>query len=135
VVKNITIADCEGSEEMFKVVKGMCLLARKLLQSCFGYFSLIPWYFSLADTVEGSRECIRQLDLRPLSEHDSETQDIVARVGADIRQRAAGGALTEALAFEVKVLKHSPLDESCGEGLHRDSTHEKTRAPPPTPLT
>ena len=93
------------------------------------YFGIVPWAFVLADTVAGAAACVQQVNERPLCEHDRATQDIWGRLQKDIEARAAGGEVTPALAEEVRILGHTPLDEGCGEGYHRDTSHEKIRAP------
>ena len=72
---------------------------------------------------------MEQVESRPLRDHDPLTQDIWNRLHSDIKLRADGGAVTEELAKEVKLINDTGLDESAGEGWHRSCNHEKTRAP------
>ena len=89
----------------------------------------MPWLFATADEVEGARLCVAQVEAQPLDKHDHATREIWRRHEQDIRIRAAGGACAPALLAFVAALNNIPLDESCGEGWHRDANHEKLRAP------
>ena len=126
---NLREDQVEGNTSITDSIRQMMRLARTTLDRRFRYLGLIPWLFAKADEVDEASLCWAQVEERPLSDHDPVTQDIVARLGPDIQRRAAGGELSPALALEVKILNNSPLDESCGEGFHRSTTHEKVRAP------
>eukprot|EP00959_Pyramimonas_sp_CCMP1952_P144647 3027390-Pyramimonas_sp.AAC.1 len=51
-----------------------------------------------------------------------------SKFGADIAAVAAGGACSAAWAAEVGRFRNIPLDESAGEGWHRQATYSKNRA-------
>ena len=86
-------------------------------------------FFATANTVKGALECVKQVLKRPLGDHDPKTRDFLQRVGNDLEARSRGEECTTALAKQVKVIKNSSLDETPGEGIHRGTNHEKTRAP------
>ena len=125
LAREITPAMCENDQALLTAIKAMLRCGADLFQRRCRYFSVVPWLFCQADTVDGAAACVEQVLARPLNEHDPTTQWIWGRLQADPESRAAGGDLTEALAEEVRILNHTPLDESCGEGYHRDTTREK----------
>jgi len=51
------------------------------------------------------------------------------RLGGDIQRVADGGEASPALQRLVEEMKMIPLDESAGEGYHRETNAEKVRAP------
>ena len=71
---------------------------------------------------------MRQVRSKDLAQHDPLTRDIMMRLGGDVETRAAGGDLSPALEREVFLICLCPLDESCGEGYHRGTSHELARA-------
>jgi hypothetical protein len=75
---------------------------------------------------EESAECLRQINSKPLEEHDHITIDLFNRLGADLEARAKGEPLSEAHARELRVYENMPLDESPGEGFHR-TTNQTNR--------
>jgi len=125
----LTAAMCGGDNEVKRLIKGMMDSAADSLMRRWKYFYIVPWRFSEADTVSGALECCQQVLARPIEEHDPTTRDIWARLSVDITTRSPGGPVTPALKLQVRAIKTTPLDESCGEGWHRDSNHEKCRAP------
>lgn len=120
---------CAGSRVLFLQVQPMLRLTAATLNSRFRYLGIAPWLLSTADTVEGAALCVEQIQARPLADHDPATRAFVACVGDDLERRAAGDALSDALRAEVLLLQNCPLDESCDEGMHRATNHEKVRAP------
>ena len=115
--RDLTPANTEGSNLVCILIKEM--LARKVgaLDTRFGYFKKLPWYFAHADEIDGAQEVMRQVRARPLEDHDSLTQMIMRRVGGDIERRAHGEEASLVLIEEVKRTNDSPLNESLGEGL------------------
>jgi len=126
---NLTMQACEESRTIFRTVQSMLRLAAATIRTRFRYLGMVPWLLSTADTQAGAKECVAQIDARPLADHDPVTRDFVARWGDDLRARANGGALSGPLADAVKALRNCPLDESCGGCVHRATNHEKVRAP------
>ena len=125
---DMTPALCEGSQSLCEVVQAMLRTAADQLTRRLKFTGLVPWLFATADSPEGARECLKQMNAVPLPDHDPVTRDISIRLLPDLEQRAAGGELTPALRDEVHALQNCSLDESCGEGYHRDTTREKQRA-------
>jgi len=126
---NLTPDACDGSNLEYNAL--VAKLNRKIsgLKLRFGYLKLVPWSCSQCESVEGCREVMAQIRSRPLEDHDPLTRDTARRLGGDIDSRAQGGDLSPALAQEVAEINMSPLGEDPGEGYHRGSTHENTRAP------
>jgi len=127
--KDLTPAMCEDSNYMCTMLKSILRQVADALHKRWKYFGVVPWLFSLADTIAGAKECMIQVRARPLPDHDPATRDIVARLEHDLDVRASGGPCSAALAAEASAIKRTPLDESCGEGFHRTTNHEKVRAP------
>jgi len=121
--------DCEGSHSLCDTVRRMLLRTASELQTHFSYLGKVPWLLAKADTVDGAAEVVRQINARPLADHDPATRAFVDRVGADVGVRANGGEATAALTTEARIIKHTPLNEVPGEAYHRATSHEHTRAP------
>ncbi|CAK0911592.1 unnamed protein product [Prorocentrum cordatum] len=124
--------DTEDSDEMFALTGAMLLKLTTGIDSRFKYLSKLPWAFARADSVEGALEVMRQFRARPPEQHDHATKAIMNRVGGDIDRRSRGEPASDNLLDEARAICDIPLDESCGEGYHRSTHHEKTRAPSST---
>ena len=94
----------------------------------FSYLSQLPWAFARADTVEGAIVDMDLLRARPLELQDLLTRARADRIGGDVDRRSQGLPASAALVQEVREINGMPLDESCGEGYHRDTHCEKKRA-------
>ena len=55
--------------------------------------------------MEGAKEVMRQLTLKPFEKQDPFTRKVIGKIGRDIEQRSLGGEVTPALAEQVAVLK------------------------------
>ena len=128
------INDCEGSQAWREIISNMCLRAASELRTTFSYLGKVPWLLSPADDVEAAQEIRRQIQARPLHEHDPVTQDFVHAVGNDLESRANGEDASTALVNEARSFRWCNLDETCGEGYHRGTSHEKSRAPSATTI-
>ena len=106
--------DCEGSEEWASIVRNLAGRVASELRATFKYFKTVPWFLRTSCSIEVAKECVAQIDKQPLENHDPLTQDFVKHVGNDLRSRALGGDLTEALERRVKRFKWANLNESCG---------------------
>ena len=82
----------------------------------------------MAASVEKCIDIMKQVRRKPLEAHDPLTQDIMRRAGGDVERRSLGENVSDALQAEIDVFALLPLSEGPGEGIHRDHTHEKTRA-------
>jgi hypothetical protein len=123
------VAACNGSEPVRKQVSNMMKRGASTIGIRFKYLANIPWICCNMDNMEGALEVIRQVEARPLPEHDPLMLDIWRRLESDIRQVAGGAEPSDALTEEVDLINATSLDESAGEGYHRASNHEHTRAP------
>ena len=119
----------EDSQSLCQLLKGMCRRAADLLHRRFKYLGVVPWLLTNANEVACAAVCVAQIDAVPLEEHDPITRDFERRLGADLRVRAGGGECSLALKAETDARKNMPLNEIPGEGYHRETTHEKKRAP------
>ena len=93
------------------------------------YLGEVPWLFARAHTVAGAKECVRQVIARPLEDHDPVTRDFITCVGNDLKERAEGAELTQALEYEADCVNLRNLNEGSGDGFHRETNLEKRRAP------
>ena len=125
---NITKAECGGNDRVFDVMKQLLTAAAAMLRERFRYLHHVPWSFSNCDSVDGCIKVIRQVESRPLADHDPLTQNIWKANEAHIRTRAAGGPLHPDLNEEVQRIRTTPLDESCGEEFHAKTNKEARRA-------
>ena len=120
--------DCEGNRDVYECI--VCMLHKMLqgIDSHFGYLGILPWALSRADTTEGALEVMRQVKKLPWDRHDPLTRKVMSRVGGDIERVSQGEPVSTALQSELAPFKQVPLDESLGEGYHRDTHKEKSRA-------
>ena len=124
----LTDADTEGSQDIYQCI--VVMLAKKLtnIDVRFKYLNSLPWAFCKADTVEGALHVMTLLRARPLEDQDPLTRILASRLGGDIEKRSRGEPASAALLQEVQEMCYQPLDESLGEGYHRDTNVEKRRA-------
>jgi len=108
----------------------LAMLAKKIsgIDQFFGYLAVLPWCIVRARTVDGAKEVMRLLALKPLEKQDPYTRKTIAKVGRDIQQRALGAEVTPALDEVCTLLANCPLLEDLGEGYHRETNVEKRRA-------
>ena len=131
----LTDADAENDRRTFVALRNAAQKARSLLELRTKYFLKIPWRFATADTPEGAAECIAQLQrtdparLDPLSKRWKDT------LLPDLQIVADGGPVSEKLLAEILKLLDCPLDESAGEGYHRETNMAHQRAPAMTTQT
>jgi len=119
-LRTMTPADAEGCQEVFVSVQNMLKRMPQAMDARFAYMKTLPWRFSTADTVEGAEECVKLYQKRPREQHDALTNTVWDEVGQAIEARANGQCASAALLDLVQVVKDSPLNESCGEGLPGD---------------
>jgi len=125
---NLSDADTEQNNAVYQLI--IVMLHKMLIgiDTHLKYLSLLPWALSRADTEEGAKEVMRQVRVTPWEQMDPLTRRVMDEVGADIDKVARGGPVSEALRNRLKPFKKTPLDESLGEGYHRDTYYEHTRA-------
>lgn len=125
----LSAEDCENDGNLHTGITSSLRLAAEELLTRTKYIRSIPWAFVWADTVDGAKKCIEQFDALPASSHDSTSVEIMAELGSDIRARAAGHSASEALQEECLALANSSLDESAGEGYHRNTNLVRLHCP------
>ena len=126
--RHITEAECENDRELFKMIKRLLNQLASKTHQRFKYLGVAPWSFARTLRVAGAAEFLEKVQDRPLEEHDALTRMLYTKHKTDLEQRAAGGETTPQHQDAVRIMKLSPLDESCGEGYHRGTTHGKKRA-------
>ena len=128
LLKNLVEGHCDGSNGIFRAIRGMLGKTSSFLEMRFKYLRSVPWAFVTADTQAGAEDCVAQMRAHPLDWHDPLARDIWARLEQDLVAVAAGHPCSAALTAEVERLCFSALDESPCEGYHRSTNFEKTRA-------
>jgi len=118
-----------GNRDVHNHIKNMLQLKASACKQRFHYLNLVPWAFVRAGTQAGAKHVLDQVRSRALEEHDQLTQNIMRTLGGDIAQVEEGGECSPALAQEIQEMELIPLDESVGEGYHRATGHEASRAP------
>jgi len=126
--REVTLEACEGDVRFWKLVQDMCKHAASELRLHFKHLGVVPWSLVNADSVEGAKEAVLQINERPLDEHDCVTRDFLDKVGHDLQCRAQGGEASTALLAEISELEDTMLEEGAGEGVHRGTNLEKIRA-------
>ena len=127
VGEELTVADCEGDQELYADIATRLRTTADALTLRFKYLKIVPWCFANADTVEGAAEFVRGAMARPAAEQDPLTAYLFEKHEVELRARAAGGECGVALAREVEEVNQTPLDESAGEGYHRSSNLTRLR--------
>ena len=125
---SLTQAECEGNQIVFGQTKALLLKVCSLARGFFKYLSAPPWSFHLCSTPEGARICLEHVGEIAMDLHDPFTRDTMETFSADIEARAGGAELTLALSLALRRFDTIALDESAGEGYHRATTREKSRA-------
>ena len=125
---SLRLDDTEGDNRIFVTTRSMLMKLASLLNYRMKYLSAAPWSFSRCDTVEGSEFFLSQVEAHPLENHDPLTRHLVEKLSDQIRARANGSDLDPAHWEEVRRIRLSCLDEGVGEGYHRSTTRELTRA-------
>ena len=119
---------CEGYNDVHRQVCNMLLRAESIIRLRFHYLGQMPWAFVNADTVAGAQAVVRLMEAAPLDKHDPLSRDLWRRLEGDTRRRAAGEPASDALKRECKLMDEASLDEGAGEGYHRSTNGEATRA-------
>ena len=126
--ETLTVGACEGDATLFNAIQTQLRLGVQLLTMRFKYIKMAPWCFVKADTVEGARTFIRSATSRPSNEQDPLTNYLHETHRADMLALDDGGVCSELLSKAVSKFDEIPLDETPGEGYHRDTHHSLVRA-------
>ena len=124
----LTQAQSEGSEDVHQLVKTMTLKLSTLIKQRLGYLALPPWTAARCRTQQGAKDFLEQVRAEPMEKHDVYTRWFMETLGRHVVARSEGEELHVDLENELDRLATVPLDESAGEGYHRDVTYEKKRA-------
>ena len=124
----LTPQQCEGDDEVHQYVKNMTLKTSTLLRQRMGYLCLPPWTAARCRTPENAKAFLEQVQATPMEKHDPYTRWFMQALGQHVVARSEGLDLHVDLENELDRLATTPLDESCGEGYHRDVTYEHKRA-------
>ena len=80
LASNISPAMCEGNAYVAGILRTHLITKESGLRMRCKYLKVVPWRFSRADTVEGAKETMRQVQSRPSEEHDVLTQWRMRRI-------------------------------------------------------
>ena len=94
------------------------------------YLGVVPWALVHATTLEGAKTVVKQIRAHSLESHDPLTLVVWRRLQNDIVAVSEGRPSSDSLDADCDLIDCCcNFDESGGEGVHRDRTHEKSRAP------
>ena len=127
--------DAQNNQRAFNALRDGAQKAWSLLKERTKYLSLIPWRFVTADTPEGAKACLEQLARTPDNRLDPLSKYFKANLVSDMENVRDGGPCSLALHIEVQTLNDCPLDESAGEGYHRETHLAHQRAPAASTIT
>ena len=130
-VGQITDADFENDNEVYRVIRPMMQKLASTEKQRFKFSGCTPWSVSKTGSVAGAKAWIEQVQARPLEEHDSLTRLLWQKLGPHVQARAAAAEDDDIHPEHLKMLsmmKCAALDESAGEGWHAGATREKKRA-------
>ena len=105
IAKDVNAEKLDGNAAVWDWILAMLAKTISGIDQYFGYLGALPWCIARACTVEGAKEVMRQLTLKPFEKQDSFTRKVIGKIGRDIEQRSLGGEVTPALAEQVAVLK------------------------------
>jgi hypothetical protein len=126
--RTIVPAQVENHPFMFRYIKTSLLKVQTELHKRFHYLDLPPWCFCRADEREGAAHFMAEFRARPEEDHDVMTCWLADNYGEDMDACALGGESSDRLKQEVQTMCMCPLNEAAGEGYHRSTHHEVTRA-------
>lgn len=124
----LTISDCENDAKLLNDIQSTQRAGAEALKLRFQYLDIVPWSFCKADTREGAANFLRGATSRPSSEQDPLTNYLHDTHRDALLLCADTGEARQSLVEEVAALNESPLDESAGEGYHRDTHLTRIRA-------
>ena len=126
--QNLPSSACEGNRVVHIQVKNMLGKLVSLHKQRLRYLQHPPWTAARCRSVQGAKEFMDQVQEHAMEEHDPYTRWFMHSLGAHVAARSQGEDLHVDLENELDRLATVPLDESAGEGYHRDVTYEKKRA-------
>ena len=57
--RTVRATDCEGHQQVWECVQGMCKLCASELHLHFKHYGIVPWALSTAKTVAGAADCVK----------------------------------------------------------------------------
>ena len=135
VAKDLVPLKTENDPELCETIRNMVQKFASLLPMRTKYLAVIPWRFATAREAEGAKVCLRQLRDTPAHRLDPLSKRIADTLLDDLERVALGHPVSPALMKEIKRIWKTPLDESAGEGYHRDTNLVHSRAPAATTTT
>ena len=125
----LTNNETEGHDKTCELIRTLLLSAAGILRTRFKYLGVIPWAFARADTQQGAIDVLDQYaKVVDPSKHDDFTTYFMLNCMDDLKTLATTGVCSARLAAEVKAINWLMLDEGAGEGYHRSTNAELTRA-------
>jgi len=131
--RTLTVADCEGDREVHRAVRRMLEYSAAQLHTRNKHYGVPPWSFARCGTRQGAQEFLDMVAKYPIEQHDNTTVNLMHGFGYMLQRFVAGEDMHPALEDAIRVFKTTAhLDESRGEGYHKEPTAEKKRAPAST---
>ena len=124
----VTLEACGGDRVVHKQIVDMLGRGSVEIKLRLKYLNVVPWAFARADEQQGAIHVLEQMTQNDLKDHVPLSRDIWRRLEGDVRRVANGEEASAELAKDVNLINWPSLDESAGEGYHRATNAEKTRA-------
>ena len=120
--------DVENDKPLCIEIMFICRALVEMLKTKFAWLWQLPYYFIHCLTVPGATRCLELLDEFPHEQHTCTSQWWNTHLRGDLESVKAGNEPSQKLRLEHSRMENSSLDETPGEGWHRGTTHDHTRA-------
>ena len=122
----ITPDSCEGDGDLRIQMEGAIQYAAEQVRLKTNYFDVFPWILARTGKAADAATVLERLPRKQPT--DPYSCWFLEQFKASIEAVAAGGEPSDAHASELRRLATIPLDESPGEGIHRETALRKHRA-------
>ena len=123
------VIECDFVPWIIVEMRHLLILGSSWLHLRFRYLTLIPWLFAKSDVPSVAQECLKQIDSKPLDQHESLTVFWATELRQDLEATARGEDASARQQLEILALRNCPIDESPGEGVHRGTHLVKQNGP------
>jgi hypothetical protein len=130
-VRSLTLADCEGDQDLYLQYSGSLRLALVDISERFGWVEKPPYIFCNITVVAWACVWVDHIESAPESDRHRVTNFLEAKFGPAIRQIASGAQAppTQAIMDESDIWGDMSLVSDKSEGFHRTIRQEHTRCP------
>ena len=128
VIRTLTLARYENSLELMRWTAFSLKRSINDIDEIFHIWETVPHLYCEADKPQVCFEILAQVDSKPASEHDPLTVELDRRLREDVVRRSFGEPVSAKLQDEVDARGNCSIDENQGEGFHRHTNLEHTRA-------